>query len=263
LITKLQETHYSKTISDIKNDVKNKNRILKRSLNFSDKSAMIQQLEEIKNIQKFLTITNQHIKSIIDTIEKNKNIYITPVTLKSLSFIFGSICAIGFNKNDDLYIDFTSRSEKIIDILSFCKKIQSKIEILIKDGEIKIKEAQECIKNPLLRKQRLRQETRKNAYIKATIVASILILISPVAWLGWSRYSQEQLRWKAQVLMSSIGNEKQAKGINDLRLISEEIKKQLYHLKKFQIHSHLHIQAHNRILANFALNSIQLKKDYS
>ncbi|MBE9001058.1 hypothetical protein IQ274_23250 [Nostoc sp. LEGE 12447] len=224
LITALEEIHSNKSISDIKNDVKTKSRIIKNSLSFGNQGVMLCQLEQIKIVQKDLISINKNFQNIINTIEKGKITYIKSTTLESLLLLFGSICAVEFSPKDELFIDFNSQNEKVLDILSFCQKLQPKIETLIQEGEGKIKEAQECLKNPLLMKQCQRQQRRKSVQITTAIVASILILISPGVWFGWKRFSQEQVRWNAQTLMSSIGDVTQAKDINEIRLMRDKIK---------------------------------------
>lgn len=232
LITALEEIHSNKTISDIKNDVKTKSRTIKTSLNFGNKGVMLCQLEQIKTVQKDFILINKNFKNIINTIEKGKITYIKSTTLESFLFLFGSICAVEFGAKDELFIDFNNKGEKVLDILNFSQKIQPSIESLIQEAELKIKEAQECLKNPILMKQRQQQQRRKSVQIKTAIVASILILISPGVWFGWKRFFQEQIRWDTQTLMSTIGDVKQAQDINEIRLMRDKIKQAIALLER-------------------------------
>jgi hypothetical protein len=232
LITALEEVHPNKTISDIKNDFKSKSRTIKSSLNFANKSVMLCQLEEIKTVQEDLLSINKNFLNIINTVENGKITYIKSSTLESFLLLFGNICAIEFNQKDELFLDFNNQHEKVIDILNFCEKLQPKIQSLIQEAELKIKEAQECLKNPLLMKQRHYEQQRKKNQIKAAIIATILISISPGVWFTWKRFSQEQLRWNAQTLMSTIGDVRQAQNIYQIKLMREKIKQEIASLEK-------------------------------
>ncbi|QLE56459.1 hypothetical protein [Nostoc sp. TCL26-01] len=232
LITALEEIHSYKTISDIKNDVKTKSRKIKSTFNFANKDVMLSQFEQIKTVQEDFKTINKNLQNIINTIDKGKDIYIQPNTLKSIVFLFGSICAVEFSQEDELFIDFNTKNEKVLDILTFCEKFQPRIEILIQEAEAKIKEAQECFKNPLLMKQRLQQQRKKTVQIKTAIAASIIILSTPGVWFAWSRLSQEKILRDTQTLISKINDVKQAQDINEIRLMSDKIKQSIVSLER-------------------------------
>ncbi|MBS3030823.1 MAG: hypothetical protein HCA25_27540 [Dolichospermum sp. DET50] len=227
-----EEVNSNKTIKDIKNDIKTKSRTIKTTFNFANKTVMLHQLEQIQNVQKDLILISKNVNNIINTVEIGKITYIKSTTLENILALFGSISALEFSQKNELFIDFNNKSEKVLDILKFCQQLKPKIESLIQEGEVKIKEAQECLKNPALMKQRHHQQRRKHIQIKTAITASILILITPGVWFGWKRFSQEQLRWNVETLMSTISDVKQAQDINEIRLMRDKIKQAIVSLER-------------------------------
>jgi hypothetical protein len=232
LISTLEEIHSNKTISDIKKDIKNKTHIIKASLNFSNINVITCQLEQMKKSQKDLILISENLKIVNSTVEIGKITCVRATTIKSFLSLFGSISAVEFNQKNELIIDFNNKQEKVVDIFKFCQNLYPKIENLIQEVEVKVKEVQECLKNPLLMKQRQLQHYRKSVQIKTTIAASILILISPVVWFAWKRFSQEQVRWNAQILMSDIGDVTQSPDINEAKLKRDKIKQAITSLEK-------------------------------
>ena len=232
LIDALEEVNSNKTIKDIKNDIKIKSRTIKTTFNFANKTVMLYQLQQIQNVQKDLIFISKNVNNIINTVENGKITYIKSATLENILALFGSISALEFSQKNELFIDFNNKSEKVLDILKFCQHLKPKIESLIQEAEVKIQEAQECLKNPALMKQLHHQQRRKHIQIKTVITASILILITPGVWFAWKRFSQEQLRWNVQTLMSTISDVKQAQDINEIRLMRDKIKQAIVSLEK-------------------------------
>lgn len=60
----------------------------------------------------------------------------------------------------------------------------------------------------------------------------VQFLSSLGVWLGYKRFSEEQVRWDAQTLMSTVGDVTQAQDINEIKLMLHKIKQAIASVEK-------------------------------
>lgn len=204
LIQLLSEAKSVLSLADFKKQLKELAKRANPTLAIDNPRQIRQQTKEIIAVGEHLQQMQQNLVTIIKAADQQTGISLTPSTLTTLISLFGGITAIEFNRQGQLVLYLADKSEKLTTILKFCSKVKPQIEAIMQKS-VQIKDvAENCLKDPSLRRKLEKKHYQRKLQLKAAIVASIMVLLSPVAGIGWMRYQQEQLRSQVQGMVSQI-----------------------------------------------------------
>lgn len=204
LIQLLSEAKSVLSLADFKKQLKELAKRANPTLAIDNPRQIRQQTKEIIAVGEHLQQMQQNLVTIIKAADQQTGISLTPSTLTTLISLFGGITAIEFNRQGQLVLYLADKSEKLTTILKFCNKVKPQIEAIMQKS-VQIKDvAENCLKDPSLRRKLEKKHYQRKLQLKAAIAASIMVLLSPVAGIGWMRYQQEQLQSQVQGMVSQI-----------------------------------------------------------
>ncbi|MEW6493396.1 MAG: hypothetical protein AB1589_12965 [Cyanobacteriota bacterium] len=224
LIQQLEEAKPPISLADLKQEVKSLAKRVNRELTFGNLLQMHQQVKDIKDAVNSLKKIKLKLEKITHIIDQDTGLSLNPFTIGALISLLGLVSSVEFDDKGKLVINQNNKQEKATDIIHFSISIKEKIEKHINKSSQLIELAEQCFKDSTLRERLNKKQKLNKLKMKAVLVASTLLLLSPVGWTTWNRFGQEQTRTKAQALVAEAANIDNASSINVLKTSQQQLK---------------------------------------
>lgn len=170
-------------------------------LNYGDVRQLRKQVKMLTKVQGKLQRYQQKLIRVLKASHQPSNLSLSPATISALFSLFGSIKELEVDDRERVVV-YLKEGESLPakQIIGGCTQLKKRLESTLDKIESWIQVAEKCLQDSALRKQLEWERRQKQLKLKVAIVAGLLILISPLAWLTKTRFEDMQAQYKARTL---------------------------------------------------------------